>query len=152
MIRTSKVCECMSKDSKYLKILGVNKVFDENDTGVPWYNNLLEHPDYMRNNKGVEGHIECMSPDQYLERIGQDIHTKPLIQGSKTQVPMTLHDELQTINSERAAEYAYLNKKSPMPMPYIDYVDKSQEGRHRVYAAKILGCEQVPVLIVTKVE
>jgi hypothetical protein len=37
-------------------------------------------------------------------------------------------------------------------MPYLNYVKKEQEGRHRVFAASSLGQELIPILILNKEE
>ena len=36
---------------------------------------------------------------------------------------------------------------SKLNLPYLDYVNKQQEGRHRVYAAELLGYETIPIAI-----
>ncbi len=94
--------------------------------------------EYFREEKGLEFEIKVMTPDEYLEQAAY-IH-KATVEWEKE----FIIDELVSEYKERVL------LGELMPMPVLNYADMSQEGRHRAVVAKVLGCTEIPVMIVTK--
>lgn len=118
--------------------LGVN--WNLSDTDMPYYNQLLKDPDYYRREKGVEGRIEYLTPEQYMTMAGQ-IHRVSRAREYEVIIPRLLK------------QYAERMKAGvELPLPVIDLAAGLQEGRHRVAAAQWLGEHQVPVLVVRWVD
>jgi hypothetical protein len=123
--------------------------FDVTTTGRPTPDDILfKYPEYWRTKKKKEGVIKWMSPDEYVEacRAGfRSIGETGAIESGRSQTTIK--------------EYAQMMKdgiKFHLPiLDYRGYGDEksfSQEGLHRVFAAKLLGDELVPVAILKNVE
>lgn len=116
-------------------------VINTNKTGMSYYDNFLNDKDhdYMKLTRGVQGRIVKMSPDEYISRIANDIFKVPV----NTVVSQASEDSID--------KYASMMKSGvKFNLPYINYADEGQEGRHRALAAKKVGEKEIPVLIVTK--
>ena len=119
------------------------------DTNTSYYNSLIDDKpahsgakystkDYYRFEKNVEGHIEYMTAKKYIDECSK-IFNGDAGRGVR--------------NSPDIDKYAKaMLDGDKFPLPYINYKDKSQEGRHRMSAAaKAFGEDtEFPVLIVTE--
>lgn len=132
-------------DNKIRRILESvygEKVFNVKDTDIPIYNNMLKKPDYFKNNKRREFNIERMTPDEYM-RKSADIHNS------------SVSNEMRAIDEDIVEEYADLMEGGEeFPMPFLDFADGYQEGRHRVLAFKRVADKgsKLPVMVITKYE
>jgi len=122
--------------------------FDLTSTGTPFYDDMLGDDDqvagsrtvkdYFLTEKGIEFRISWIAPHTYLEESAK-IHNSNQIK------------ERLMVEDRLVQEYSDLALQgSKMPLPVLDYVHGSQEGRHRAIVAEGLGLSRMPVLIVTK--
>ena len=106
------------------------------DTGTS-HQDLLEDKDRARRHGYKNVQIVEMTPDEYMHAISKYIFKTPIEQS---------YDGM--LNKDSIDEYAEMMKNgTKFDMPYIDLKTKGQEGRHRALAAKKLGIEKIPVLI-----
>lgn len=112
--------------------------FDDTTTDMPMYDNWFENPEYALEQKGYEVYRVYISPDQYIEAC---------VDGFKS-----TYDSIVSTRKEKSAEYAELMKAGEtFPMLTLVYSlggHFTQEGLHRALAAKMIGIEKVPVLVV----
>ena len=105
---------------------------------------LDRNPNYFRESKDVDYEIIRMSPDEYLERGAAILRPE----GKTTQY----------VIDDRAKESGYIDNMAASMQggqvyaaPYLDYGSggrgASQEGMHRALAAKQLGMEEIPVMV-----
>lgn len=101
-----------------------------------YHQDYLENIDYAKS-KGYNGaFISEMTPEEYMERCSKEVFKTPL---EDTYDGMERKDDTD--------EYAEMMKNgTKFDMPYIDTLNKNQEGRHRALAAKQLGIKSIPVL------
>lgn len=93
--------------------------------------------EYLENGKGT---IVEMSPREYLERCAYEIFPEG-----------TMESTMGAVNEESAKKYAEQMKNgTKFDLPYLNYKDSGQEGRHRAVAAYMAGIETIPVLIIGK--
>lgn len=93
---------------------------------------------YKKSIKSGEAYIAEMSPDEYLDRCKFQIY--------KNGTDDSLY---RNVDKNLAKKYAHQMKDGvKFEMPYLDYEDVSQEGRHRAIAAKEAGIKKMPVLII----
>lgn len=94
--------------------------------------------EYYKFEKDVEAYIIYMTPREYMMRCALLQH-----------YDVENEYELCLVNS-KVDRYSKLMKSgTKFPIPVIDYVDKTQEGRHRAVALeKINENEKMPVVIV----
>lgn len=115
--------------------------FNTGSTGTSFYDDFLDKNqiDYKKLAKGLVGRIEYMTPDSYFKRIA-----KYIFKVSEARA-------YYGVNQDKVDKYAEMMKNgTKFDLPYINYVSKGQEGRHRILAAKKLGETVIPVLVVTK--
>lgn len=125
----------------YASIMSGNDVFDMSTTGMSMYDNFLNEKDakYMKYNKKKLGEVVYMSPDEYIKRCAYDIFEKSDLSGT-----------LNAVNNELVDTYANMMKDgTKFPIPVLNYAEHEQEGRHRAMAAKKLGINKIPVLMIT---
>jgi hypothetical protein len=114
-------------------------------TGIPNYDNYLDDPSYAAK-KGLKLEVVDMRPMQYLRNTAKGFGITDMEQ----------EKFLQKENMAKYADLMYSGNK--FDMPYIDYSlmrGKNdgrirQEGRHRAFAAYLLGAITIPVLVVTR--
>lgn len=107
------------------------------ETGLSEIDNWLKNPEYAAKRKGRKLEIVQMSPDEYLDRVGQMQN----VSRERTN-QMVDKGSLETLRKA-------VNEGKTLDMPYLDYVRNAQEGRARAQLAKDLGQEQIPVLVIT---
>ena len=126
-------------------ISNANDVFSIKKTGMSYYDDLLpssSQADYMRKNKNLEGRIEYLTPRQYFDICAKDIFNVPvnnLIQSREV--------DSETLNKIKTVILKY---KRQLPVTFINYAKKTQEGLHRMLAvAQLYGWNiKYPVLII----
>lgn len=109
-------------------------VFNDKKTGVGGLDELLEDDGYNFFYKGVQGKVEMMSPDEYLQRVRK---------GFKEDKDVNITE------SKKEAIKKAIENGDKINMPYLSTKDGkfSQEGRNRAVVAKELGEEKIPVLV-----
>ena len=115
--------------------------FDINDQGdLPsMYLRYERNPAYFNRDKNIEKTIEHMPVDAYIKTAGDMLTSK---WGSETK------SRLET-SGDKVKQYAELMKQGEkFPLPFLDFIDNLQDGLHRVEAAKLLGINKVPVIII----
>lgn len=120
-------------------------IFDLSKTGMSYYDNFLNSEDlkYMQKEKNLTGHIEYMRPGDYFNYTGKMFNRSGI------------QDYNNTIANKDNIEYlkqVILKYKRKFPLPYLNFADMTQEGRHRMaVAAELFGWnEKFPVLVVTR--
>jgi len=98
--------------------------------------------DYMRYEKGQDAIIEYMSPNEYLDRCINDIFNS-----TYEKVVGVVKQHNANIISKYANDMLNGDK---FPLPYLDYVHKQQEGRHRALAViEAFGEDSImPVIVI----
>jgi len=106
------------------------------DTGISHYNDIIRKPEYYAREKGESGRIISVSPDEAL-RMGAEAHGVPLA------------EELRIVDYTTVARIAEaMRAGGAIPLPVVDFVAKTQEGRHRILAAKKVGKTEIPLLVI----
>jgi len=103
------------------------------------YDDMMKLPEYFKDKKNRKFKIEWMSPDDYIQKV-QDLF------GSN---PQSMEHRLDQKLVQKYIED--MQNGDRFPMLYLDYARKGQEGHHRATAAKALGADKIPVMIVEKV-
>lgn len=117
--------------------------FSTTTTGTSYYDNFLNPKDlaYMQDAKRKTGYIAEMSPDEYIDRVARQVFKKPRYVAERG------------LDSENINNYAKMMQEgTKFDMPYLEISYGNQEGRHRAMAAKKLGIEKIPVLVVTDLD
>ena len=97
--------------------------------------------DYKKFEKGLNSRIKYMTAKEYINKCSKDIFG------------MSYERTMSPVDRDNVHKYAEMMKQGTvLPMPYLDYVYKQQEGRHRALAfAEAFGeDEYFPVLVITK--
>lgn len=116
-------------------------LFDIHKTGMSFYDDLINNPDYMRKNKNLTSKIVYMTPKEYFTEVG-----KIFGNNANKQIQQTKRD-ISTIDF---LEKVIKVSKKKFPLSFIDYANNGQEGRHRMYTAAMLTSwdTKFPVLVV----
>ena len=102
--------------------------FTTETTGTTWGDEIL---------KSGNAFIAEMSPKEYLERCAFEIFYSG-----------TLESTIAPVHMEDVSKYSEMMKNgTKFDLPWLDYEDGGQEGRHRAVAAYLLGIDKIPVLI-----
>jgi len=113
-----------------------NKFFNVGKTGMPFYDSILENPEYFIKNKEIKFSLVYMSPDEYIKKVS-DLQGINSDEQSDNILPSNI-DKIVNKMKEGAKIY----------VPIIEFFpQKAQEGRHRAFAAKKLGLQLIPVYI-----
>lgn len=121
------------------------------DTGIPKHQEMMDNPEYFREQKGILWKIVWLSPDEYVDAIDVGF-----TEGGRRDVGYgDVSQRLTDAHVEKImgvmAGLEELGEKIDMPfLRYDVYRGKpyfSQEGHHRVVASKLLGEELIPVFV-----
>jgi hypothetical protein len=113
--------------------------FRTDTTGFSYYDDMLEKPEYFRHSEGLNVEIIEMTPMKYMQEI------------AKFQ-KVTIEHQLAQADTRTSKIYAEdMKRGSKFPLPFLNYADKGQEGRHRVFAAMLVGIKKIPVLTIRPV-
>lgn len=128
-----------------MKLYEVLGFVDDPQTGMPTYDNMLQNPDYFARAKRRKHGVVLMSPDEYIQKAFRGFekmndHNK-----------LSIEDVISSRDPKRVKKYAQqMQSGEKFPTIVLDYsLGFSQEGLHRALAAKILGIEEIPVMIVS---
>jgi hypothetical protein len=128
------------------QIKKIFKVHLREDSSCDIFTNTTRRPDYddvlnditPRILKDLTGTIVKMSPDEYFQKCAQLQRT-------------TVEEQYSYIDQRRVDSLIKkITSNIKVDIPMIDFVNNFQEGRHRAYVAKKLGCEQINVVVFTK--
>lgn len=127
-------------------INSINDIFSTNKTGMSYYDQLIpgsKDAEYMQKNKNLIGKIEYLSPKEYFERCSKDIFNNISVSDLINQRQI----DTKTLNDIKTLITKY---KKQLPLTFLNYAAKSQEGLHRMLVvAQLFGWDQkYPVLIV----
>ncbi len=124
---------------KVLEVLG----FKDAETEMPTYDNMLANPEYFANDKNRKGSVVMMSPDEYIAKS---------LKGFQRNRPTVTKELLRKGRDSKIIDTYAADMKAGAEFPtlMLDYsMGFSQEGLHRAYAAKQLGLEEIPVMVVS---
>lgn len=128
-------------NEKHKKFLNESKdVIRTDKTGMSFYDDFLNKEDhkYKKLCKGLQGEIVMMSPDDYIKGCSKIFN-----------VPV--RNVLNGVINSNVNKYAdEMKNGTKFNLPILNYAQNEQEGRHRALAAKKLGVDKIPVLVVTK--
>lgn len=116
-------------------------IFDTSKSELSYYTDILTNPDYIKNKKNLVGKIEYLSPKEYFEGCAKIFGTP-----AQKQIDYTKIDR-DTFNHLKDVIFKY---KRTFPITVLNYAEKQQEGRHRMYfAGETFGWDKkFPVLVV----
>lgn len=120
----------------------VNYGFFADRTTIPIYDAILfgKYDQVPSKYSDWVGEIKFMTKEEYIEECAKLQRTN-----YADQFRMISDDNVKDIEDGMRKGIKYY-------MPYLNYVDRAQEGRHRVIAASNLGQKKMPVLILTRDE
>lgn len=104
-------------------------------------NNYLgfEHPLYNMIQKGESHELKHITPKQYIYNIARGFG-------------VSYEDAISHINNDTVKKYAEEMKNgAKFPIGFYRKSDSGQEGRHRALALMILGCEEMPIVVISKI-
>jgi hypothetical protein len=117
---------------------GVTPGFTRQKTEMPTLDNMLENPDYFREQKGLEFDIVEMTPTEYFEKIGRE----------KT------NNSIEWPTVEKYTEKMRNGEEFPMGTIELHGGRISQEGQHRALAAeRAFGKDtKMPVMVIKRTQ
>jgi hypothetical protein len=126
-----------------------DRVFNNKKTGIPHYDGVLNEGGgvgYHYWEKGLQGRVEYMSPDEYLQRVRDGFNKK------RKGRPEPAQDTFMNAESQQKIKDG-IQRGEKIDMPMLDYTagDFSQEGRNRATVAKEMGVKKMPVFIIESV-
>lgn len=115
-------------------------------TNMATYDDMVKDPEYFQRRKKRKFDVVEMSPDEYIEKA---------VRGFSRFGNYTRSEVLATRSPELIDKYAEkMLAGEEFPTLVLDYTDEwfSQEGLHRAMAAKKIGLEKVPVMVVNSLK
>lgn len=91
--------------------------------------------------KGKKATIVEMTPDEYMERAYRQIFKKPSENGAR-------FSNFNSVNEDVVKYAEAMRNGDKFPLPYLDFTNAGQEGRHRALAAKMAGIDKIPVVVI----
>jgi len=116
--------------------------FIKNDIDIPDYKDLMlgKYDSLPSKYSNYKAEVKYMTSEEYLREVAKMQNT-------------SYEEQLKIIHTPNVKKIMndMLNNTS-YHMGYINYIDNTQEGRHRMVAADKLGSDKSPVLIITNKE
>lgn len=100
--------------------------------------------------------VARISPKEYLIEVskmnlGKMSKKERLRIGNPKTKQSLLNFQMKNMSKYKLARIRKgVHKGVKFPMPYINFADKSQEGRHRAIYAMKRGIKKIPVMVITK--
>lgn len=122
---------------------GGTDIFDETKTGVSYYQDFLDCPEYMLKRHNLAGKVIMLSPTEYFQECASKIFSRSDLRMLKA----SRERDFQTLKHLQNVLDVYHRK---LCVPYINYASKQQEGLHRMlFAGNTFGWDtKFPVLVV----
>ena len=116
-------------------------IFDTTKTGMSFYDDFIKDPEYMKNSKNLISEIKLLSPREYFEGCADIFNSTSQKQISQTATDVETIEHLKQV---------ILDYKKKFPITFLNYAEKQQEGRHRMYVAgELFGWDKkYPVLVI----
>ena len=129
-----------------MKLTILENVADDvfkDSTGVSDYDDLLDpqSKEYWLTKKNRVGHIEYMSPDEYIEKCAEYGFDHKTTADKLIKSRSADTDSIESITKA-------INNRTKIYMPYLNIADHTQEGLHRAVACKQLGIDTMKVLVI----
>ena len=131
------------------KAVGMD-IFDTSTTGASFYNDLIPgspENEYMADTKNLKGEIRMVSPYEYFNGCAKIFSNSNKNITAEQQI-----DFIKKYESDKIDELKKVitEKKRKFPMTYLNYAERGQEGRHRMYVAgELFGWnKKFPVLVI----
>ena len=88
-----------------------------------------------------DAYVAEITPQEYFDLCYKYVFNKP--------IPNIETDEIPGVSKKQAQEYAEMMKSGEkFLIPYINFRNEGQEGRHRALAAHYAGYKTIPCLII----
>lgn len=125
------------------KDISENQYIDTTRNEIRWVDDLLDDPDYYER-KGYTARVVEMTPEEYFEYCAELFGNSVEIQKRQIASDTDVIDNLTQVITKY---------KKRFPIPFINIVNKSQEGRHRMYVlGELFGWDKrFPVLVIQDV-
>jgi hypothetical protein len=123
---------------KVYELLNENSPWRTDTTEMPFYDNMMENPEYFAREKGIQAKVVKMSPSEYISTVMREKN-------------VTRDDITSSRDPKTISKYARLmTSGTKFPITTLDYSKGflSQEGLHRALAAEEAGITEMPVLVV----
>ena len=104
----------------------------------PYYDNMLQNPQYYRDQKGITFTVyKHFAPQKYIDKVAKQRNMSP-------------DQLLDNRDQKRIDLYAQqMQDGQQFAMPVLDYSNGfRQEGLHRAFAARQLGLKSMPFVVV----
>mgnify|MGYP003645394464 CR=1 FL=1 len=99
----------------------------------------MEYPIYYPLEKGEQHHFKTINPRQYIYAIARGFGG------------LSYEDAIAHVNMDTVKKYAQdMKNGDKFPIGYYNEGGDGQEGRHRALALMELGCENMPVIVISK--
>lgn len=111
-------------------------------TYVPFYDQILKHPEEAAEEENLKAQIQYMSPREYYQHCAYDIfHTTVQKLINQREYDKAVNDDIKEL---------IVDHKRKVFLPYINFAENTQEGLHRMYvAAQLFGWDhEFPVLVI----
>lgn len=139
---------CLDSNNEYYdyhtdEYTGGADIFDQTETGVSYYQDFLNSPEYMLKRHNLTGKIIMLSPAEYFQECASKIFSRSDVQLLKA----SRERDSQILKHLQNVLDVYHRK---LCVPYINYASKQQEGLHRMlFAGNTFGWStKFPVLVV----
>ena len=117
----------------------MNRIFDVTTTDIPFYDRLLKNgKGYERGNTEVIAKVVYMTPNDYFKQCAEFNQS-------------TVEEQHKMINEKNMQELMKVVENEQLPIGFLNYVIKGQEGRHRALLARRLGVNTIPVLVIKSI-
>ena len=127
-------------------------IFDTHTTGASFYDDLIPgSPEnkYMADAKNLKGEIKMVSPYEYFQGCAKIFNTRRSTDNisAENQIKFIKDYEQDKIEDLKKV---ITEKKKKFPLTYLNFAERGQEGRHRMYVAgELFGWkEKFPCLII----
>ena len=117
--------------------------FDSSKTDMPFYDRMIADPENARKNQGFKFTITKMSPREYIRKSADGFRS-------------SISNIEKRTNSKTVTKYANkMRNGETFPMLVLQYTldgHFTQEGLHRAFAAKEVGYDYIPVMVVEEIK